>query len=57
MSAGVPQGSTLGPLLFNIFMNDLVLAIENCKMINWAGDTKIYLSHSEPQVVEELIGT
>ena len=33
-------------------MNDLVYAIENCKMINYADDTKIYLSHSEPQVVE-----
>ena len=58
MSAGVPQGSILGPMLFNIFMNDLVYAIENCKMINYADDTKIYLSHSEPQVVEgELIRT
>ena len=52
MSAGVPQGSILGPLLFNICMNDLVYAIENCKMIIYADDTKIYLSHSEPQVVE-----
>ena len=33
-----------------------VYAIENCNwminMINYADDTKIYLSHSEPQVVE-----
>ena len=33
-------------------MNDLVYAIENCKMINYADDTKIYLPHSKPQVVE-----
>ena len=52
MSAGVPQGSILGPLLFNIFMNDLVYTIENSKMLNYADDTKIYLSHSEPQIVE-----
>ena len=52
ISAGVPQGSILGPMLFNIFMNDLVYAIKNCKMINYADNTKIYLLHSEPQVVE-----
>ena len=54
MSAGVPQGSILGPLLFNIFtcMNDLVYTIENSKMLNYADDTKIYLSHSEPRTVE-----
>jgi len=49
MSAGEPQGSIQGPLLFNIFMNDLVYTIENSKMLNYVDDTKIYLSHSEPQ--------
>ena len=50
-SAGVPQGSILGALLLNI-MNDLVYTIENSKMLNYADDTKIYLSHSEPQIGE-----
>ena len=52
VSAGIPQGSILGSLLFNIFMNDLVYTIENSKMLNYADDTKIYLSHSERQIVE-----
>ena len=52
MSAAVPQGTIVGPLLSNIFMNDLVYTIENSKMLNYADDTKIYLSHSEPQIVE-----
>ena len=55
MSTGVPQGSILGPLLFNIFMNDLVYTIENSNILNYADDTQIYLSHSEPQIVEGRI--
>ena len=44
ISKGVPQGSILGPLLFNIFINDIFHFIEHCKMYNYADDNTMSLS-------------
>ena len=54
-SKGVPQGSILGPLLFNVFINHIFNVLNKSTLYNYADDNTLSYSHHNADTIIQVL--
>ena len=54
---GVPQGSILEPVLFNVFLNDIFGVVKHSTLYNYADDNTVSHAHHDVTVLKTSLET
>ena len=57
LNYSIPQGTILGPTLFNLYINDLINSLTRLNLILFADDSCLYLAHNDINYLVNIVNS